>query len=133
MRTKGRRFEEGWAAAPRVARLKATGDTRMKTDDLPEESAAEASRPGPVGGRSGFVAGVLFGAALGAGLALLLAPGRGEKTRGRLRRRMDSWREDAREGIERAGSLTREELRRGKRRFRAELARAKERAERALD
>ena len=105
----------------------------METEDLPEESGDEPSHPDPVGGRSGFVAGVLFGAALGAGLALLLAPGRGQKTRGRLRRRMDSWREDAREGIERAGSLTREELRRGKRRFRAELARARERAERALD
>jgi gas vesicle protein len=79
------------------------------------------------------VAGILIGAVVGAGLALLLAPDRGEKTRGRLRRRMHSLREDAREGIDRAGSLTREELRRGKRRFQAELARARERAERALD
>lgn len=110
-----------------------TEDLPEESADLPEESAGETSRPGPVRGRSGFVAGALFGAALGAGLALLLAPGRGGKTRGRLRRRMDSWREDAREGIERAGNLTRGELRRGKRRFSAELARARERAERALD
>ena len=110
-----------------------TEDLPEESADLPEESAGEAPRRGSLGSSAGFVAGVLFGAALGAGLALLLAPGRGQKTRGRLRRRMDSWREDAREGIERAGSLTREELRRGKRRFRAELARARERAERALD
>jgi gas vesicle protein len=105
----------------------------METEDLPEEPAGEASRPGPVRGSAGLVAGILLGAVLGAGLALLLAPERGEKTRGRLRRRMHSLSEDAREGIDRAGSRTREELRRRERRFRAELARARERAERALD
>ena len=105
----------------------------MKTEDLPEELVGEASRPGPVRGSAGFVAGILLGAVLGAGLALLLAPERGEKTRGRLRRRIESWQEDAREGIDRAGSRTREELRRRERRFRAELAHARERAERALD
>jgi len=105
----------------------------MKTEDLPEEPISDVFGPGPERGGAGFVAGALFGAALGAGLALLLAPGRGEKTRGRLRRRMHSLREDAREGIDRAGSRTREELRRRERRFRAELTRARERAERARD
>ena len=103
----------------------------MQTGDLPEDPA-EVSRPDPVPS-TGFVAGVLFGAALGAGLALLLVSDRGEKTRSRLRRRIHSWREDVREGIDRAGSRTREELRRRERRFRAELARARERADRALD
>lgn len=105
----------------------------MEIEDLPEEPAGEASRPDPVRGRAGFVAGALFGAVLGAGLALLLSSDRGEQTGGRLRRRMRSWREDAREEIDRAGGRTREELRRRERRFRAELARARERAERALD
>jgi len=105
----------------------------MKPEDLLEEPISDVSGPGPERGGAGFVAGILVGAVLGAGLALLLAPDRGEKTRGRLRRRMHSLREDAREGIDKAGSLTRDELRRGKRRFRAELARARERAERALD
>jgi gas vesicle protein len=105
----------------------------MKPEDLLEEPISDVSGAGPERGGAEFVAGILVGAVLGAGLALLLAPDRGEKTRGRLRRRMHSLREDAREGIDRAGSLTREELRRGKRRFRAELARARERAERALD
>lgn len=109
-----------------------TEDLPDESEDLPEESG-EPPRPGRVGDRTSFVAGVLFGAGVAAGLALLLAQRGGGKTRGRLRRRMDSWREDAREGIERAGSLTRQELQRGKRRFRAELARARERAERALD
>jgi len=105
----------------------------MNTEDLPEEPVDEASEHGPVRSSAGFVAGALFGAVLGAGIALLLAPERGEKTRGRLRRRMHSLSEDAREGIDRAGSRTLEELRRRERRFRAELARARERAERALD
>jgi gas vesicle protein len=105
----------------------------MKEEDLPEEPISELSGPGPERGGSGFVVGILIGAVLGAGLALLLAPDRGEKTRGRLRKRMRSLRDDAREGIDRAGSLTQEELRRGKRRFQAELARARERAERALE
>jgi gas vesicle protein len=84
-------------------------------------------------GTAGFMVGILFGAFLGAGFALLFAPERGEKTRGRLRRRMRSLREDAREGIDRAGSRTREELRRRQRRIRAELERARERAQSALD
>ena len=106
----------------------------METEELPDESAGKPVDPQvSVRRPAGLVAGIIFGAFLGAGLAVLFAPERGDKTRGRLRRRMHSLREDAREGIDRAGSLTREELRRGKRRFRAELARARERAERALD
>jgi gas vesicle protein len=105
----------------------------MDIEDLPEDPASEASQPNPVRGSAGFVAGVLFGAVLGGGLALLLASARGQKPRGQLRRRMRSWGEDARERIDRAGSRTREELRRRERRFRAELARARERAERARD
>jgi gas vesicle protein len=84
-------------------------------------------------GTAGFIAGVLFGAFLGAGFALLFAPERGDKTRGRLRRRMRSLRDDAREGLDRAGSATRKELKRRERRVRAELARARARAEQALD
>lgn len=105
----------------------------MNIEDLPEEPAGEDSRSDPVRGSAGFVAGILFGAVLGGGLALLLASDRGKKPRGRLRRRMHSWREGAREKIDRAGSRTREELRRRERRFRAELARAREQAERTRD
>jgi YtxH-like protein len=106
----------------------------METEELPDELAGETVDPQvSVRRPAGFVAGIILGAFLGAGLALLFAPERGDKTRGRLRQRMHSLREDAREGIGRAGSRTREELRRGERRFRAEVARAKERAERALD
>ena len=106
----------------------------MKIEDLPDEAGTETvHRTITDHGTAGFMAGVLFGAFLGAGFALLFAPDRGEKTRGRLRRRMRSLREDAREGIDRAGNRTREELRRRQKRIRAEFERARERAQNALD
>lgn len=106
----------------------------MKTGDVPREPGSELVQPGGSDrGMAGFMAGVLFGAFLGAGFALLFAPDRGEKTRGRLRRRMRTLQEDAREGIDRAGSRTKEELRRRQGRIRAELQRARERAQNALD
>jgi gas vesicle protein len=105
----------------------------MKSDDLPVATTAEDRGTVSTHGTAGFVAGVLVGAFLGAGFALLLAPERGDKIRGRLKRRMRSLREDARSGIDRAGNATRKELRRRQRRIRAELARARARAEQALD
>jgi hypothetical protein len=110
------------------------GRGRMTTDDLTstaDDETAVAIESGR--GNAGFIAGVLFGAFLGAGIALLFAPERGDKTRGRLRKRVQSLSEGAREGIDRAGSRTRKELRRRERRIRAELARARARAERALE
>ena len=86
------------------------------TDD--ESGMDEMAGGADDGGRGlgGFAAGVLFGALIGAGLALVLAPERGDKTRRRLRRRLERLREDAAEGIGRAGELTRRELVRRRRR-----------------
>jgi gas vesicle protein len=101
----------------------------METEETPAElneapsTADAASRTG-----AGFLAGMIFGVVLGAGLALIFAPERGDKTRARLRQRMRSLREDALEGIDYAGSRTRKELRRRQRRIRAELERIRERA-----
>jgi hypothetical protein len=58
-------------------------------------------------GIGGFAAGVVFGALLGAGIALMFAPERGDKTRRRLRRRLQRLREEAAEGLQRAGRRTR--------------------------
>jgi gas vesicle protein len=101
----------------------------MKTEETPAELgedtaiAETASRTG-----AGFLAGLVFGVFLGAGVALFLASDRGDQTRNKLRRRMRSLREDALEGLDRAGSRTRDELRRRQRRIRAELDRIRERA-----
>jgi hypothetical protein len=88
---------------------------------------ADASR-----GIGGFAAGVVFGVFLGAGVALMFAPERGDKTRRRLRRRLQQLREDTADGLERAGSRTRRDLARRKRRLEAGLERAAERARDAI-
>lgn len=105
----------------------------MKAEDLPGEPSGETAQPHSSVRGAGFVVGVLCGAFLGAGFALLFAPERGEKTRGKLRHRIRSLRDDAREGIDRVGSRTVKELKRRERRVRAELARARARAERVLE
>jgi YtxH-like protein len=103
------------------------------------EKPSEAQLPdfieedGSTRGTAGFVAGVLFGAFLGAALALLFAPDRGDKTRGRFARRLKALKEDAREGIDRASKRTRKEIRRRRRMLEAELERARDKAEDALD
>lgn len=106
----------------------------MTSDDLSEIPSNHAAGNADSAKRAaGFVAGVLFGAFLGATLALFFAPDRGEKTRGRFTQRIKALRDDAREGIDRASARTRKELRRRQRRIQAELERARERAEDALD
>ena len=64
-----------------------------------------------------FAAGVVFGALLGAGIALMFAPERGDKARHRLRRRLERLREDTADGLGRASRVTRREVlrRRGER------------------
>ena len=105
----------------------------MDTEEPRGNSSGETSRKAGAQRTTGFGAGLLLGIVLGAACALLFAPERGEKTRGRLRRRVRSLGEDARQGIDRAGSRTRKELLRRKRQLRAELERVRSRAKDALD
>ncbi|HEX2249574.1 MAG TPA: YtxH domain-containing protein [Gemmatimonadales bacterium] len=106
----------------------------MTTEKGQLEEAAEAEIGDTAHGRAGFLVGVVFGAFLGAGIAMMLAPDRGNKTRRRLRRRMQLLREGALDSLDQAGSRTRKELSRRKRRLRAELERIREKArERARD
>ena len=76
----------------------------------------------------GFLTGLIFGAFLGAGIALILATERGGKSRKRFSRRMRTLREGAMDSFDEAGSRTRKELQRRQRRIRAELERIRERA-----
>jgi hypothetical protein len=80
------------------------------TDD--ESMLDEMDEGEDEGGRGlgGFAAGVVFGALLGAGIALMFAPERGDTTRRRLSRRLTRLREDTAEGLERAGARTRREV-----------------------
>jgi gas vesicle protein len=96
------------------------------TDDSMEQD--EKEYPGEAGpGLGGFAAGIVFGVVLGAGLALLFAPERGETTRRELRRRLARLREDAETGLERAGKQTRRELARRRRQLEEGLERARDR------
>jgi gas vesicle protein len=92
------------------------------------DAIAEVGDTAPAGSGAGFLAGLLFGAFLGAGIALFLATDRGGKSRKRLSRRMRNLREGAMDSLDEAGSRTRKELLRRKKRLRAELERIRERA-----
>jgi gas vesicle protein len=101
----------------------------MKTEETSVEIGEDPSAGGTASRTgAGVLAGLIFGVFLGAGLALLFAPDRGDKTRARVRRRIKSLREDAMESLDQAGTRTRDELRRRQRHIRAELERIRERA-----
>jgi hypothetical protein len=102
----------------------------MNTEEELEQSetSAEIGKRLPSQTGAGFLAGLLFGAFLGAGVALFLATDRGGKSGRQLRRRMRSLREGAMARLDEAGSRTRKELQRRKKLLRAELERIRERA-----
>jgi len=83
-------------------------------------------------GIGGFAAGVVFGAMLGAGIALMFAPESGDGTRRRLRRRLERLREEAGEGLERARTAARRDLERRRRRVEEGPERVADRARDAL-
>ena len=93
----------------------------MRDEGVDQEGIGHPVEAGP--GPGGFAAGLVFGAILGAGLALLFAPERGQTTRRGLRRRLARLREDAEAGLERAGAGTRRELARRRRQIEEGLER----------
>lgn len=92
--------------------------------ELDDESPDEAREGRAVGG---FAAGLIVGALLGASIALLFAPERGDRTRRALRKRLERLRENAGEELERAGTVARRELLQRRRRLRAQVERALDR------
>jgi gas vesicle protein len=104
----------------------------MTTDKSGFDEGNEQERAPEGSGLGGFAVGVVFGAFLGAGIALLFAPERGDKTRRRLRHRLRSLRDEAGQQLERAGKRTGRDLLRRRRRLEAGLERAASRARDAL-
>jgi gas vesicle protein len=103
-------------------------------EDEQEPSVEQDSEGGS--GIAGFAVGVMLGALLGAGLALLYAPDRGERTRRQLKRRIKQLRADAEEGLDRAGeraARVRKELSRRRRKLEEGLDRAAEQARDVFD
>ncbi|MBK6778377.1 MAG: YtxH domain-containing protein [Gemmatimonadales bacterium] len=77
---------------------------------------------GPTRDRSSFLTGLVIGAAVGAGLALLFAPASGEETRRIVRKRGRALARDAREGVEALRAGTGRTLREKKEALRERLA-----------
>src|ERR1700749_2612734 len=94
----------GRMSEDRTSDERASDEIDEAMDKDQDERETNDARVGPLGG---FAAGILFGAVLGIGIGLLLAPERGKTTRRRLRKRLEHLREDAEEGLERAGKRTR--------------------------
>ena len=91
------------------------------TDVTEEEPTVRTARSGP--GTGTLVAGIIIGAMLGAGIALMLAPDRGAKTRQRLGRTLRSAHEDVRGQLDDATARARRDLLRRRKRLRKQLER----------
>jgi gas vesicle protein len=90
---------------------------------MDEQQAEERRQAEPeieerdAGGAGSFAAGIIIGAVLGAGIALLFAPERGDRTRRRLGRGLRRLREEGRERLEDASREARRELARRRRKL----------------
>lgn len=98
-----------------------------------DRSEGDAGSAGGSSGLAGFAMGVVFGALLGAGFALLYAPDRGDRTRRELKRRIHRLREEAEEGLDRAGGRARRELVRRRRQLEEGIDRAADKARDVLE
>ena len=81
----------------------------------------------------GFAAGILLGAALGAGVAVLFAPDKGSRTRRRLGQRMRDLRENAEERVDDARQDAGRTLNRQRRKIRGAVTRTAKRARGVVD
>jgi gas vesicle protein len=79
------------------------------------EQRREPAEGAGVSGTASFVAGVVVGALIGAGIALLVAPTKGSALRRRLGRRARALGARARDGLEEAAHQTRRDLARRRR------------------
>ena len=108
--------------------------TKATDETLAEGPDPLDVRPAARGGGAGaVVAGMIIGAIVGAGIALLFAPDAGRKTRGRLARRARHLGEDAIDRLDEAGLRARRELVRRRRRFLNRVERARLEARERFD
>lgn len=91
-------------------------DEELNEDELAELMEADRST-----GVIGFVGGVLLGTVIGAGIALLVAPERGEVTRRRIRTRLEDLRDDARDQLDDLRDEAQQQVRRQGRKVRRRL------------
>jgi hypothetical protein len=87
-----------------------------REEQMAEEEADRLPQREP-GGSAALVTGIVLGALLGAGIALLFAPDRGTKTRRRVGRHLRRWSEEAADTFDDTASRARRELTRRRRRL----------------
>ena len=95
-----------------------------ETAERDDERAGESRVTGP----AHFVAGMVVGALIGAGIAMLVAPAEGSEIRRRLGRSARELGERAKEGLDEAAHRARRDLVRRRRRLQARLDRLAEEA-----
>ncbi len=99
----------------------------MEGNEVKDEQAGSGVR-----GAANFVAGMVLGALIGAGIAMLVAPAEGSVLRKRLGRRARELGEQAREGLDEAAHRTRRQLARRRRRLQARLDRLADEARESI-
>ena len=100
-------------------------DEELEDEDFEDEELEEFDDyHGPSGVR-GFLAGIWVGALVGAGVALLVAPDRGEVVRKRLGRSWRDFHEDARDQLEDWRGEASREVKKQRRRLRRKLNRGR--------
>ena len=98
-------------------------DEELDEEELDDDDFDELDDLPSSMGLRGFVAGVLVGALVGAGVALLVAPDRGEKVRKRLGRGWRDLQDEARDQMEDWRGEARREVRKQRRRLSRRLNR----------
>ncbi|MGD8726346.1 MAG: YtxH domain-containing protein [Gemmatimonadales bacterium] len=88
-----------------------------------EDELEELEDVGAARGVVGFIGGLMLGALIGAGVALLLAPERGYVTRRRIRTRLEDARDDAKDQLDDWRGSAEREIKRGRRRIERKLRR----------
>lgn len=91
----------------------------VEDDEFDEDE--ELDEVETVAGARGFAAGLVLGALIGAGLALIIAPQRGEVLRRRVKRGLRDIGEDAREQLDDWRGQARRQIRSQRRRLRRRL------------
>jgi hypothetical protein len=98
-------------------------DEELIEDDDLEDEVEEIVEGETMSGVTWFVAGLVIGAFVGAGAALLAAPERGVVTRRRIKRRLRDLQQDARDQVDDWRGQAGSELGRRRRRLRKRLER----------
>jgi gas vesicle protein len=94
-----------------------------REDEDEDDELVETEDSGGGSGTLGFLAGIVLGALVGAGMALLVAPERGVVTRRRLKKFVTRMRHDARERVEDWRDDVKAELKRRRRQIREQIER----------